>query len=253
MNLIAVLIVAIAISTSGTADTQKDFGNNQQLPANNQAQASPTPAGISKPRRDKGQQTNRNGDGHKNKFLAWCDRYKSIADFFSASLVALFTAILTVYTVKAWRTSKQELRAYVGVEATGFKESVEKGVTQAQIVIKNSGQTPAFDFRINANFYYYTLPRTEFPLSDELKGQSTATLNPGQIVNVPLIYAAMVTDTTRREINAGEAAFFLYGRMEYRDAFHTRRYANFRYIADNDIHAGGTLRWRATEEGNEAN
>lgn len=252
MILVAFFAFLIAASTPESADIQKDAGN-QQPPANYQAPASSAPTGISKPRRDKRERTKQNDGGHKNKFLAWCDRYKPLVDFFSTFLVAVFTGILTVYTAKAWRTSKQELRAYVGVDATGFAESVANGVTRAEIVIKNSGQTPAFDFRISANFFYYTLPRTEFPLREQVDRQSTATLNPGQIVRVPIIFEAMVTDATRREIIAGEAAFFLYGRMEYRDAFDTRRYANFRYVADNDTHAGGTLRWRATEEGNESN
>ena len=252
MILSVLVAVAIAASTPEPANIQED-GGNQTPPANNQAQTSPAPTAVTEGSSNKGQGTKQNAGSYKNEFLAWCERNQGVITLFSTVAVAIFTGILTVYTVKAWKSSKQELRAYVGVDATSFTESPTKGVTKAELVIKNSGQTPAFDFRIKANFWYYTLPRTEFPLSEEVDRQSTATLNPGDILTAPIIFEAVVTDDTRKELIAGEAAFFLYGRMEYRDAFKARRFVNFRFIADNDPHAGGTLRWRVTEEGNDSN
>jgi len=170
----------------------------------------------------------------------------------STALVAVFTGILTWYTILLWKSgekhSERELRAYIGIDAADFSES-QDGKTKAEIHIKNAGQTPAYDVLVRARFHFYSLPHDDFP-EPTPEQQSKVTLFPDCSVTVPVIMETTVSDGNKKAIVAGKSAFFFYGAIKYRDAFGNNRFTNFRFIADDD--KSGALRWRATEKGNDA-
>jgi hypothetical protein len=77
-----------------------------------------------------------------------------------ASVVALLQFLALVATVYMMiRTARRQLRAYVLVSGSAVANVVEgDGIPEAQVVIENFGQTPAFNFVNVTGFAGYAYP-----------------------------------------------------------------------------------------------
>jgi hypothetical protein len=98
----------------------------------------------------------------------------------STSIIALFTFVLAISTIKLWRAgerhSERELRAYVGT-AFARETLVQLIIDQppsAKIIIKNFGQSPAYDVSISVKIAPGDYPLTIFlPEPDSMPGRAS--------------------------------------------------------------------------------
>src|SRR5262249_41919560 len=157
--------VAVVASSPQPSDIQKN-GSEQTPPANYQNPTSPNRSAITKPSGQKRKQENYRERPRENKVLAWSERYKSLIDIITTIAVAAFTGVLTMFTVKLWKSgekhSERELRAYVFVSEVSTRNFMPNARPETEALIKNSGQTPAYKLKIERSFDIHTLPRTEF-------------------------------------------------------------------------------------------
>jgi hypothetical protein len=103
----------------------------------------------------------RNWEPNKMAQLHWLEGW-SLSDRIAviASIVAFLQFLALVATVFMMvRTARRQLRAYVLVSGSTVTNVAEgDGIPQAQVVIKNFGQTPAYDFVSVPGFALYDYP-----------------------------------------------------------------------------------------------
>lgn len=151
----------------------------------------------------------------------------------------------------AGETAERQLRAYVSAgEATiqnfGFAE-----IIKGRVIVKNSGQTPAYKMKIKTTFGFDEYPlRTKPPAPDDLVEETD--LGPGDFTQSLSPMARILTSEEIGRIRDGHAAIYFIGVIEYRDAFGHERITKFRrlfggYAGVNDQGAMAT-----DKEGNES-
>jgi hypothetical protein len=234
--------------------------DEQNQPSNRYESPQPSVEELQKKsnqRADKKENNEAVKDGLVRKFFQFVREYNAEIVAISTVVMAIFTIALTWSTYLLWKSgekhSERELRAYLGIAEGDIQQHVDpaKGRLKAQMVIRNTGQTPAYNVRLIASFDFHKIPRTEFAAYGIGKiQQSNATIDPGVEVIVPLVAEKLVSEENFKAVREGRFAFFFYGRIEYRDTFRKERFRNFRWIADNDD--TGSLAWRVCEEGNES-
>ncbi len=126
-------------------------------------------------------------------------------------------------------TAQRELRAYVGIEKIGKSHAEWRGqrLYRATVTLKNFGQTPAADVRINAGAETLPYPDKDeyFDWVDE-HAQGAGLLNPGS----SLEYKIDTIDPYAEAQNMPENAFYAFGEITYRDVFGNDRCTRFRYM-----------------------
>jgi hypothetical protein len=158
-------------------------------------------------------------------------------------------------------TAERQLRAYVfaGSAIISHLED-DGGVPEAQVFIKNVGQTPAYKVASVAGFaasIYPAPPDLNLIITDAELGQAhTRTdMGPGQTeiaiasprprLNRPL------TEQERDELARGEAVIHVYGRISYRDIFGREQHTSYRFMVGGSVGVRGG-RMVGCAEGNEA-
>lgn len=168
------------------------------------------------------------------------------------------TLILTIRAtnaaVEANKISREsverQLRAYVFLDNKSFhvggEAPVSGPIVRASVI--NAGQTPAYDLRhwIGIGFYEVPLAQT----LDEGTFSATRTLGPGGSAVLEITKKAALTPEQIEALKAGKGAIYVWGRVEYRDAFKKPQFANFRLVADYVDGVAGRFMW--LPEGNDA-
>ncbi len=155
--------------------------------------------------------------------------------FIAVFLVLTFIATGTAayYTRQQWLTSQdteiRQLRAYVfATDGIIYNFETDKPVVGA-ITFKNSGQTPAYNFEIRTAIAAgpYLL-REDLPWPNIIAARTV--LGPGvqQSVSAALVRALTAEEATL--IKQGTAAIYVYGEIDFTDAFEVHRCAKFRYF-----------------------
>jgi hypothetical protein len=136
--------------------------------------------------------------------------------------IAWFTLSLRESTDRLWdaseRHSERELRAYVLVDGGQFDYSRARDMIRGHIVVKNYGQTPAYNFSVFASVRIFEpdVPIFDFtPLHPERS--ALITLGPAAESNIDRIVAAFPDDF--ENVCQHERAIFMWGVITYRDAF----------------------------------
>ena len=213
-------------------------------------------------------------------FVLYWTRLNCVSLFITSAhdeLLAGFTILLAIVTLALWGstaqlaedakatgartittmedTAKRQLRAYVFPIHSGLSNLVVGGVPAFHVTIKNSGQTPAYRVKHRAAGWITTYPIEgafpEIPPPGE-QMVSTNNLGPGgdQVKNgncsdVPL------TAGTMSDLEKGKSAIYVYGEINFRDAFGKDRWVNYRHMT------GGSVGFRRDgfivhcEDGNE--
>ena len=131
------------------------------------------------------------------------------------------------------RSGEAQLRAYVTIEPGGINEP-ENGQIRLPYVIKNAGQTPAYDLAVFGDVMVVTGdPRQFNPLEHGRLGKAEAstdiTLGPG---GTQWNFAYQLNDVFEpfmEEISAKTSAIVHYGFLQYQDAFGAARKTNFAF------------------------
>jgi hypothetical protein len=188
------------------------------------------------------------------KLIRWLERNDKATVALSAISTAIFTGALVLATFALWlagkRHSERELRAYVFITSLGTEEFRPLSRPMTEALIKNSGKTPAFDFKVVSIFELHKIPRDEFyhPSSEQME-QARGTIGPGVEIRVGGPAMKPLTDEVYEAVIRGEGAAFFFGRVEYTDAFKKKRVTNFRYIGKP---SGKGIAWEAYKSGNDA-
>jgi hypothetical protein len=155
-------------------------------------------------------------------------------------VISGITSIYVLISFLTWRairhSSERQLRSYVLPENLALVDGSMMNPPQparalvpgTAMLIKNSGQTPAYNviswvqiaIVAPANEYTLTVPR--------LKEQFPNTLGAGATFNKALWFDRALGAGEIADIASGAKAIYVYGRIEYRDAFKKRHFSNFR-------------------------
>ncbi len=147
--------------------------------------------------------------------------------------LALTSLTLVVVGYQAWLsrdTARRQLRAYVCVSG-GRITSTGSEFPEIQVEMKNGGLTPAYSMR-----FWIGLAIGSHPLRHTLAGppegfQMGVSVMP-QGATEPMFaqWDRNAAPDIRFEIGTPTSTLYVYGRAEYRDAFHTQRFTEFRLI-----------------------
>lgn len=124
----------------------------------------------------------------------------------------------------------RQLRAYVCV-STALIKFARPDIPEAQIHIKNCGQTPAYDVR-----HWIGMWIEEYPLKVVLAepppdfSMSTALLAPGGESIMIFPKPLPVPPDSIKLLGKPEGTIFIYGKVAYKDGFGKERYTNYRLM-----------------------
>jgi hypothetical protein len=131
----------------------------------------------------------------------------------------------------ARESSERQLRAYVLPTSRGQIDDfgIEKAI-KATLEFKNSGQTPAYKLRIKMLISAGTFPLPKNLPPEPIDPKIRLILGPGTTY---MTVAQMVRPLNLEEMNqikAGIAAVYVFGEIDYWDAFDRHRCTRFRYF-----------------------
>lgn len=220
---------------------------NQQTTAANSAQNKQSAAS---PRR-KIQSTNpKTGSGAKKddqhqKSASWTDWFKKNDHWIVIGTLILAGASIFQIEI-ARRTAKRQLRAYVLIDNGGVYDASRIGLQESQpnvvlltnftnfiavdLVIKNSGQTPAghvvhwAQLAISdvANEYLLVPP-------ENLEESQASVIGPGQVNTKSLLFLPFpLAPPVIAQIVSHDKGIYVYGKIVYRDIFKRRRTTTYR-------------------------
>jgi hypothetical protein len=167
------------------------------------------------------------------------------ADKDNGAITAVFTVLLTIVTGGlVWighrqiETSRAQLRAYVLTSRTVVTNLVH-GTTEmpeAQVTIKNSGQTPAHNV-ISVNRFaidkYPSPPTLNLIISDREFSNpalSREVLGPGDTSISVVSAGRLLTAPEKASLASGTGIVYVYGEIRYRDAFGRKQSTKYRYM-----------------------
>lgn len=164
-----------------------------------------------------------------------CTVGQTVFWFFSDTnrVIATFTVVLAVIGLCALRiaadTERRQLRAYMVVEFASVTRIQVGQNIEAEVIIKNTGQTPAYNITGFTGIMADQLPLGHsFP---EIKTHNLATtiVGAGGVVRSRLpTRGGALTNEILAKINAGTAAVYVMGKITYTDAFRVSRFLKYR-------------------------
>jgi hypothetical protein len=157
-------------------------------------------------------------------------------------LLVLFTAGLFIATTFLWlatrdlvedakHNAERQLRAYVSlIQAAVLGLDFEKPLKAPEIklIFKNSGQTPAYDFRSTGAVTFAAYPLTSVLKDDEKDRTDATVIGPGGEHSYNL-FTAPVTQEMWNAFLSETAAYYVHGTYAYTDAFGHRRSGAYRF------------------------
>jgi hypothetical protein len=177
----------------------------------------------------------------------------------NAVITAISTVLLTVVTAGlVWIGSKQidttraQLRAYVFARPIGVPSaSDDTGWPTVELVMKNWGQTPAYDVA-----HWTCLNVDDYP--DFKHGRppgirtipKSAVLAPGGDAKIVARRTRPWTDEEKSAVASGAKQIYVWGEITYRDTFRRRQVTTFRLHWGGQTEGGGEMAW--SKKDNEA-
>jgi hypothetical protein len=224
------------------------------LPASSQPQATQRvekqtqPAqqdGSAEPSINEKEQKTDNGASKKESDQSRLDRIVKFVREYNAEIVAISTAVMGFFTVALfiatwalWKSgekhSERELRAYVfpiDIKVRNFKTS-EK--ISAFVKIKNTGQTPAYKFTCQIKMIAGPFPQTDFTISKEESDLTPASIGPHEAISYTPTTDTPLSWEQQEDVAQGRWAIYVFGRIDYVDAFKVPRWTTFRTFARGD-------------------
>lgn len=183
---------------------------------------------------------------------------------FRTDPIATFTGLMFFATALLWwstrglvkgaeRTAERQLRAYVFVDAASISGLDDSDKVAAVISIKNTGQTPAARLMHLGGMALTAYPPAEdFPFHPSGQGvpQSRGSLGPGMRQGKFNVGEALGSDQ-KRGLQDGAMAIYVFGRIDYEDAFGKPRFTSYRFMVGGNAGVHGE-NLSQCEEGNDA-
>jgi hypothetical protein len=256
---IALLAVsALAIMAGSSGNTHKP--QNQHQPNSQDSPANPNATDDHEQKANDGAEVHET-QNYGERFVRFVERREKFITAASTIFIAAFTIILGVSTAflynatrnlvsGAEETAERQLRAYVFVENV---EMITEGrIVRAVLSIKNFGRTPAYDLVIyvgmsSRGFGDVFVP----PEPDEIKLDKLS-IGPAMSISASNQFEVPAGNNDLLPgLDRGEAVVYVYGRIDYIDAFKIPRYLIYRQRASKLTN--GSWHLAATPEGNTGN
>jgi hypothetical protein len=184
-----------------------------------------------------------------------------IAGFFAVIFSLVFTgwaAVAAAQAAKAARasvdvakdTAKRQLRAYL----TGAESDIEpfEGGWALKVVLRNSGQTPAFDVRIMGESFGESYPLAVEKPHPEPGATHATVVGAGEDVwCVQRIFSENV-EQSLEQLKTGKFGAWIQGTVVYVDCFGDSHKTKFRYVWGGRLATNGGAILHADNYGNEA-
>jgi hypothetical protein len=163
----------------------------------------------------------------------WREILNNPVDVFTG-IIAFFTIILVIAGFRqvaiSRNTAIRQLRAYIFIDSIGIKDVDANFNPKTTIVIKNSGQTPAYDLSgiAGIDFREYPLASDFDPLFiDPNSHIPTSHIPPGGTAIFRLTHNELLTPVKISQLNDGTHAIYVAVKIIYKDAFGKRRFTRF--------------------------
>jgi hypothetical protein len=148
-------------------------------------------------------------------------------------ITAVATATAAWYTRREWESSadngRRQLRAYVFPDQANLVWGGTAKPTAAEIVIKNSGQTPAYRLATTA-----VISVTDYPLQADLRiplmPDNHTVVPPAGSHTLSVTMAQLLTGDQIEAIQKGTQAIYVFGEISYADAFGECRTTGYRFF-----------------------
>lgn len=169
----------------------------------------------------------------------------------------LFLAIVLLAVIVALvATTRRRLRAYVFVSGAEIVDLEKGSVPVLKLDIKNAGQTPAYKLSHIWRCGTYAHPLDEkLPLPQKGEPMALAHLGPGATANLLRnadTWPVSMANGTAGALANHPVAFYVYGEILYRDAFHQRHFTRYVFYQPGHPRLGrGPM--LVHERGNDAN
>jgi hypothetical protein len=177
--------------------------------------------------------------------------------------VALFTLLLVGATILLYRagerqlrhlaeTSERQLRAYVFPIEARLTKFTAGHPLECRIAIENSGQTPAYRLTHMARIGLVNFPPKE-PHPECESSETTSKTNIGPRGKIDKFGAMQwpLTEEWVTLLNSRAAAIYVYGRIDFTDAFGRPRWVKYRYMTGGNEGFDREGRLAICQEGNE--
>ncbi len=176
--------------------------------------------------------------------------------------IAIFTFLLLgvgVWQVGiAQRTAHRQLRAYISPDFSSITDGSsltppsDVGVLRGAVVMKNTGQTPAYDVVTWAAIDVARVTEEKsFVIPTVLERASVSSMGPGATTNQRRTFRVL-TPHEISEIETNKSAVYLYGRCRYRDIFGKFHRTDFKLKYSGEWPPKGTPVMTFCDDGNEA-
>jgi hypothetical protein len=179
-------------------------------------------------------------------------------------LLALVTGLLVWIVWLQFSTSRAQLRAYVFIETAGIFDGptwatadvpAGSGCPGSHLVIKNFGQTPAYDVR-HWSAIMVCAPGQENDICtvpDDITNSHPTTFGPGGATNMTRRFTRAINNFEIASLFTGGLSIVAFGKITYRDAFKVDHETNYRlaYVGHYPPPQGSILAF--ANEGNSAN
>lgn len=177
--------------------------------------------------------------------------------------IAVFTFLLLCVGVRqvgiSQRTAHRQLRAYLAPDFTSITDGSsltppsDVGLVRGATVIKNSGQTPAYDVQTWAEIdIARTSEENRLVAPEQLTRISMTSIGPGGATTHTRHLGRALTDHEVSEVQTSKSAIYIYGNTEYRDVFGKKHTTNFRLKYSGVWPPVGTPNMTYCEAGNDA-
>lgn len=185
--------------------------------------------------------------------LGWLQFWLAAGGAFALLVTLMLTACATLAAVRANKLDKdsaeRQLRAYVVVTSVRLHEA-ETPSPRITVIIKNTGQTPAYRLRTILCPKVTPVGREDFTYGREIS-KRRAVLGGGQGCAIHSRFKSDRFAATLDRIVSKEATLFAFGEIVYTDAFRAEWRTTFRFHLEHDgVLRNGPL--VMSDEGNDA-
>lgn len=186
-----------------------------------------------------------------------------LLDWDSDRTIALFTVFLFFATYLLWRatrdlvrgaekTAERQLRAYVLVEKVTIIDFAKNKQPRIHAVMRNTGQTPAFKLHFAANATLLPYPATSPFVFNWPSKRIYSVIGPGAATTITIAPRLVLTEQDIADVLEKRTAIYVYGRIEYEDAFGRDQWSEFRVIHGGNLGPSANDLMQDCDEGNDA-
>jgi hypothetical protein len=174
--------------------------------------------------------------------IAHLNNISTIMTAVATVAIGFFTYTLKRSTDRLWdaeekqrklseNTAKRQLRAYVGI-LQAMRNGPHQSALQFNLYFKNFGLTPAYDGKYWVDAKVCELPLSSHLIPSENKTDGRFELPPTHALSVSNFNddnIAAISVEQMSEFNDGKLAFYIFGQLDFIDAFDEKRWLKFRF------------------------